>query len=430
MSKATSVLLASVLALSMSGCGADDETSAQTCAYSVCTITDASCVQEVARVVGCKRGESTVAPTVRFLTAKELLAEREAGSVPLTDEELQERQDILDAQALVGLMPAGIQLSNMTADPDFNFSALYRVQTKDVVVLTDQGSDDDYKAYLLLVHEMVHAYQDARWDLAAQQQTHATTFDRGLGHRALIEGEAEWYTTLADLQFAGLSVDEVDWSEHFGSWQADVLERAAASEWPLRDVRSLFTYAHGSKLVFDAWQQSSSAAIDELYAQPPDSVRQVMAGYAAWPDQFQNEDAAFNPQAAPVLSNGYELLDGGHLGVWLLNAMVQRTASGGPWLADLSNVSADYYVALRQPTTGEVAIVWRVRSGDMAALSATLQQSGSDWSIDDSPATPTSHLIKEHDGDLVLIASSDDQAWAVWAAIAGWQSPEAAFPAQ
>jgi hypothetical protein len=319
-------------------------------------------------------------------------------------------------------MPEDYQASDLKADAVRNIAAFYDSERVEIVVITDHTSNDPTGAYTLMVHELVHAYQDARWDLSAFRESHATTLDRTLGVRALVEGEAVLFATLADAELAGYGPDDIRWEDYFREWQSAMLELAAESETPQIDVGTLFPYAFGGQFVFDAWHRDEHDGIGDLFADPPDSVRQVMAGHEAWPNGSSNQDGALDPHAAPIMPAPYEYLSGGHMGVWLLNAMLQRTADGGTWTDDLSTVSADFLTVLRRAPGGDVSVIWRVTSDDIIAEYLRL---GSVWSDDG----PTRHLITFVDGDLVLIASSNDDAHLVSADVQGWTHPEEAFPA-
>lgn len=77
--------------------------------------------------------------------------------------------------------------------------------------------------------------------------------------------------------------------------------------------------------------------------------------------QYGNYDEWLDPHAVPVLPESYEYLGGGHQSVWLLNAMLQRTASHSePWVTPvLTDVSADHLGIFRNASRDELVAVWR-----------------------------------------------------------------------
>src|SRR5688500_15489149 len=80
--RGVAVIVASLVGLSIAGCG--DE---RACDHVLCAIDEASCIERVAEVVGCRLDQETLVPRVRSLTAAEVVAEQEAEATPPTAEE-------------------------------------------------------------------------------------------------------------------------------------------------------------------------------------------------------------------------------------------------------------------------------------------------------------------------------------------------------
>jgi hypothetical protein len=412
------------MVLLAAACGDDEPTA---CQHEVCAISDPACVERAATVVGCQLEQPVVVPPIRFVTAAELVAEWESEEEPLTPDEQRIVDDSLRVYALVGLMPEGYESSQATADQIRNFVAFYTRDEKEMVVLTDQAPTDPKRAYEVLVHELVHASQDAEWDLQALYAAHATTRDRFFGLRAVTEGEAVLFQNLADVELRELDLRKVLWAEFFAGWQEHVLELAAATDTPLLDANALFPYAFGGELVYGAWRSGRLAGVDGLFEAPPDSVRQVMGGYAAWPGLYRNEDAELDPEAIPHFPDSHYILDGAHEGVWLLNAALQRTAGGPLWDDALTSVSADFLTELRW-NEADVAAVWRVRTSRPDDLSrALLDGASTRWVDAEGAGGSSTHVVARVGADVVLVAVSAGNAREVLAAIDGWQSPDEAF---
>lgn len=407
------------------GCGVDAGGVDRSCAYEVCDVEDEACIKKIAEAVACNLDREVIYPEVLFMTAEEYLAEVEADSPAPTAEEEQAYADYFRGLALLGLMPENYESGNLSADSFRNFVALYSLEHKHIVMISDRVAGEPQNDYLVMVHEMAHAYQDAEWDIRSLYDMFAPTYDRQLGVRALIEGDAVRVDDLAYVKLERLDLPRVDWDGYYGAWQQAMLEQAAESETPELDVTSLFPYAFGGAFTMGAWLDGGDDQVGELAARPPDSVRQVVQGHGAWPDQFSNEDEAFDPRAVAVLPESYELLAGGHESVWAINAMLQRTADGDLWSTELDDISAEYLAVWRANNT-EVVAMWRIRTQWPGDLVSTLARGI--WTDADASDEPTTHLATVIDGDVVLIAVSSGDARPVLADITGWQSPEEAFP--
>ena len=403
-------------AVAVIGCADSESTN---CRHSVCDIQDASCVEFVAEVIACQREVPVVQPEVRFVTSDELLAERE----PPTPEQLEFERDYWAGEALVGLMPENYDPADAGSDSLDGFLAFYSWDTKEITILSDANIDDEEQAYRVLVHEMLHAQQDAEYDLEALWSEFATSFPRSLGVRAALEGEAVLYTNLADLEMLDLSPDEVDWGGYFYDWQNDMLTLARNSETPSLDVTGLFPYAFGGELVYRAWDARGWTGTRSFVLTPPDSAREVMGrlrGGASSP----NLDAELAPHAVPVLP-GHTYLGGGGQDAWLLNTMLQRRAgSVDLWNTGATRIDADHLSVWRDEQTGDRVAIWRL-VGDTDVVRSLLTGVSSSW-IED-PALATDLHVRAEGDDWVLIATEADNAVQVAEAITGWQSQEDAF---
>ncbi|MBL4684890.1 MAG: hypothetical protein JKY37_09900 [Nannocystaceae bacterium] len=413
-----------LLALVTTGC-ADDR---DPCEYEVCDIADRECVQWIAEAVACQREVSLVVPRVVFATAAEVVGD----DVDPTPEELKNFNDYYAGEALVGLMPGGYDAANEAADSLSGFVAFYSGESKEVVIISDAVSSDPEQAYSVLVHEMIHVYQDAEYDLATVFDQDATTFDRSLGLRAGIEGEATWYQLLASLDVDGVSEPDVDWPQYFGGFQAAMFDEARDTETPTLDALGFFPYAFGSDQAHKAWLDGGAAAVSDLVLEPADSVRQIMAGYDARPPDAFNLDEQLSPHAVPILP-GHTLLGGGYQSAWLVNAMLQRTAGArSVWSSVLEGIAADHLSIFRNDATGESVAVWRFVEDERSTTSlrdALVLPSDSMWRLQtgEIPGDETlTHLVAELDGDTVLVATGGPGAEALLATVTGWESPKEA----
>ncbi len=411
-----SVAAAALGATLLGGC-ADD---APNCRHRVCDINDPSCAEFVAEVIACQRDVPLVLPDVRFSTAAEIIAERD----PPTQEELDFARDYWAGEALVGLMPPNYDPANEASDSISGVLAQYRPSTEEIVIVSDSNIDDPDVAYRVLVHEMIHAQQDSEYDLSGLFDEYATTFSRSLGLRAAVEGEASLFTTFAQLELEDLSEDEVDWEGYFRSWKSDMWQRARETEVPSLDVGGLFPYAFGADQVYRAWTAGGLAEVRDYVQHPPDSVRQVMAGYARRPPEVFNLDTELNPRAVPVLP-GHTYLSGGAQDSWLLNTMLQRVAgSQSEWWSEVEKIEADHLSVWRDDESGDRVVVWRLL-GDTESVRNVLTGPGSQWV--EAAEDATTHHIRLVEGDWVLVATETPNAVAVADSITEWQSRDQAL---
>ncbi|MEM6989587.1 MAG: hypothetical protein AAF721_03795 [Myxococcota bacterium] len=386
------------------------------CSHRICDISDAVCGDFVAEVVGCQRDVGDVRPPVSFATKAEVLA----GFDTRSEADLEWAREYYAGEALVGLMPANYDPANELADSLEGAVAFYDPEGQDIVIISDALPSDAGIGYGVLVHEMVHAYQDVEYDLEALSEEYATTFVRSLGLRAAVEGEATLYQVYAELELEGIPRSRVLWDSYFRDFQESVLTSAQETDVPSLAARGLFPYAFGSELMRDAWEDGGADAVRELVQSPPDSVRQVMAGYGNRPPQTFNEDAALAPAAVPVLAE-HSYLGGGPQGAWLINAMLQRTAgSGALWSPAVDSVSADHLSVFKHDDTGERVAVWRVVGLPLQSL----LEAGSVWTTSESGAT--THWVEMLEGDLVMVATETADPRLLMDSITEWESSEEA----
>lgn len=410
------------VALCVGGC-ADDRDS---CAYEVCDISEEACIERIAEAVACRRDSPVVVPQVFFASTEEIIG---GGTFP-SAAELQNVTDYYAGEALVGLMPVGYDAEDEAADSLGSAVAFYSRDTKDVVVISDSLTVDPADRYNVMVHEMIHVYQDAEYDLSAAWDTYATSFDRSLAMRAGIEGEATWYQVLSSVELDGYSQDEINWSAYFRDFQHSRLVDGQTTETPSLDVRGLFPYAFGSEHAYEASREGGRSAVSDLVLDPHDSVRGVMALSQGGPAGLVNRDAELDPHAVPVLP-GHTFLGGGHQGAWLVGAMIQRTASDfSLWSPTLFEVAAEYLSVFRDDETGASVAVWRFVEDPPASLRDTLLlTSGTTWAdagSADIDAPPLTHVVADVEGDVVLVGTMGSDAEALLATVTEWESPEQA----
>jgi len=189
---------------------------------------------------------------------------------------LQDAEDLLIA---LGLLPAGSSLRTLTLDFQAGQVAGYYSPEQDelfVVSRTAAVGPADESTY---AHEFTHQLQDQRFDLDALGIDAVDQSDRSLARLALVEGDATSVQTTWMARY--LSPQEL------GEVLAAGLDPAALEAFNnapayLRET-SLFPYQDGLAFVTRQLSAGGYAAVDAVFADPPDSTEQVLhpAKYAA-----------------------------------------------------------------------------------------------------------------------------------------------------
>jgi hypothetical protein len=235
---------------------------------------------------------------------------------------------------------------------------------------------------------------------SAYFEQHQQTVDGELALRAITEGEAVLYADLAYLFGFGREFDDVDWDAAFHAsrvWGWDGIRQSQA---PFALSSTYFPYGFGGRYMNEAYRKARNRAVRAVVAEPPDSTRQIMAGYAAVRDggrPFREDpNDVGQPQLAPV----YQQLGTLHLGAWLFEVFSDIWSARKRGLDEYvdSGFAGDVLSIFRGPAENQVTSIWRLRF-DRA---------------DQAPAF-VSHLLDRQwlkafvaDRDVIVIASEDE----------------------
>lgn len=156
---------------------------------------------------------------------------------------------------------------------------VYDPDAKSLFVVSDQGAFGP-AARITYAHEFNHALQDEYYNLNKIAPKHPDSNDHSLAVHGLIEGDAIMLQTIWAQQ--NLTSDDL-MQLAYGSGSAD----AGLAQAPLL-VRSelLFPYTDGFNFVRQIYRQagSSYAAVDRVFASPPESTAQVLH-----PDKYRDQ---------------------------------------------------------------------------------------------------------------------------------------------
>lgn len=181
----------------------------------------------------------------------------------------------------------------------------------------------------VVVHELTHALQDQRFDIGRRERELRDDMDGALALHALAEGEASFVMLAYILERSGVSIDALVDSNMAGSAMAAMQTATASmgSEFPRYFVESLaYPYVQGMMFVLEAYKRGGWAAVDALWAAPPESTREVSD-----PSLYFARTAHRTPFAAPAHRAG--LLTTEHLGEFNWAYLVGTDAARG-WRDD------------------------------------------------------------------------------------------------
>ncbi len=277
----------------------------------------------------------------------------------------------------LGLLPAGSSLEQMELDLDSGqVVGFYDPDSKGLYVLSESGGVGPTEK-LTFSHEFTHALQDQNFGLEKLAIDTADQGDRDLARTALPEGDAtlsmtmwsEKYMSVLDLlQVAGDSLSGP---------QADQLAKAPAI---LRETLT-FPYEQGLAFVEGVYASGGWAAVDKLYASPPDSTSQILH-----PQLFAagvKPVAVTVPPVPAALGSGWKLTMQDTLGEFQLGVWLEGEApSSAEQSAAESAVStwAGDRVGLYEGPGGSWAVVlrtmWRTASGRATFQTAATPKTG------------------------------------------------------
>lgn len=290
--------------------------------YSTCDVRDEACQERLLELAACVRGGSApstltidVVSTSQYV---ELLRE-ESGPQPKVPHESR-------ALSLFGLAPFdGVPLDDQLEEQAAFVAGQYRPEEKRVLVVDHGRGAASPEVDAVLVHELVHALQDAERDLETWPGAETKwTFDSALAASTVSEGEASFYESRVSAPLLGLDYARVDFEAAFQSYQARALERSFDSALLLSQSFRTIPYGVGALRAFHAWEQDGPSGLEPLWSDPPLTMQRVLA------EAFDRN----TPQPAgveiaePTAPEGLTLVGDEVLGAWgLALVMTKRLGS-------------------------------------------------------------------------------------------------------
>jgi hypothetical protein len=355
--KLASSVTSALFALLLCGCSSDDRAELapiplRECPdhdYTTCDTREPACQE---RLLSCVFGsEQMPAVPIRVLTQDELRAELQQEQAETPPEELAQDAAIESVLHDLDLVAEGALSSDASIDELIdNFDGLYRDAERGIVLI-DRGEPKNNVEYdVLLLHELVHALQDAEYDLNALFDEHATTTDSTLAVRSVVEGEASWYQYRVAAAMLGYDSVYYDFRSLFDDLRNDLVDDAKTDDSPYIRSFGTFPYGFGTQLMYDAWLGDRAGFEATLFANPPATTTEVMNRSLG----IVEEPRELHEFTAPVPAGDYTLVTDDVLGDWMLNlCLVRQGLSPQRWLGD--------HLWIYQDADGTVAWLWQLQ---------------------------------------------------------------------
>jgi hypothetical protein len=376
----TRALALATLMVGVTGCGSEDDEAdsglgapptypvpgCEAIDHRRCDIREERCQERLMELAACLRGNDPLPlPPVTLMTEEEFLAflnQDIAENPPPDPNHLETALDLLDLVTPGALAPGAIVQMDVE-----KIWGIYRNEEKDVLVVDHGVPADEPEPNAVLLHEFVHALQDADVDLSRLRDEYVTSFDSYLGVASIVEGEARLHESRFWASLLGLDPGSIDWAERFQTLSEFSEEEVLSAPSPYLATFVHFPYELGARFVHYAWSESGPEGVDRLFASPPTRSHAIMASLqsiasADWP--------APDFPALDVLEP-YALWDETSLGAWGLYLRLERLTQPEAarslalyWRGDHFGV----YVSDGSPP--QTIVAWRI---ELANESAALQ---------------------------------------------------------
>lgn len=252
--------------------------------------------------------------------------------------------------------PAADELAQ---DRTNNIAGLYRSDQKRIIVVDHGRPADSVSTNLTLLHEFIHALQDADVDLENWPGEPWNSFDVALARKSVIEGEATFYQYRAAVPFLGLDIAQADVDSALLEHLDYVIKKDFESDVPLDMSFLTFPYAYGARLAYSGWLDGGPRGTDPLWASPPATTQQVMATVLGLGEQV----SAGIEIAPPDLSQDSEPFDSlmvvasNSLGAWGLALLLNQVHAASPERLALA-WRGDRLFAVQPPDSDITCALW------------------------------------------------------------------------
>ena len=245
-----------------------------------CDILDASCQQRIAEIAACQWGGAGTPPLLPQVTTRSeddyraLLAQVSAARG--------EAQRSVDTSlALLGLTDPGDLTGEALIDHTAErVLAYYDFETKGIQLIARETPPDLAQADGTLLHELIHAQQDAAYDLSALQARGTPSSDGIAAAQALYEGEASFQEWLFEAMLNGVPLDAAWVDASLRQRRVENEEQVFLGQNVFSSALQLLPYTYGSIWIGDTWLRSGRPAVQNRYEHAPGHCLPALR--AAW----------------------------------------------------------------------------------------------------------------------------------------------------
>jgi hypothetical protein len=223
----------------------------------------------------------------------------------------------------------------------------YYLNPHDGITLVDRGMPrDNADANAVLLHELVHAVQDAEYDFATWDAAAGPDYDTKLARLSVPEGQATMYQYRAQIAMMGRDPAKIDWEISFDELRDRIVGYAHKDKSPYFAARTTFPYAHGALLAYRAWQSNGPRYHTAQFGEPPERTLDVMLA------SYEKPEVTVKPRLVePPLPAPYVSVDHGVLGAFMVELFAHQAGAN-------SNAAQALGLAWRADS------IWICRNGD------------------------------------------------------------------
>lgn len=220
-----------------------------------CDTRVAACQQQLLALAGCVYGvANTPNVPVRVVSEAQLIEELNAENDD-ADETAADLPHIERALVDLKLLQAGdlTEGGGSTAQIVDDIDGVYQDAERGIALVDRGEAQNDAESNALLLHEFVHAIQDAEFNLAAWREAYPRSIDASLALRSVTEGQATYAQFRVLLAMTGRDLDRIDWERTLSGFRDQIIPTAFDDPSPYLASVTTFPYAYGAASAFHAW---------------------------------------------------------------------------------------------------------------------------------------------------------------------------------